>query len=592
MADASREPTNLTAVPMSEQRQKLDAARAEARRAAPKTAVLVLGMHCSGGSDLARVLNLLGCDLPKTNSDMAQSGSDAIAAFNETLLASAGSSWCDWRAIHPGWRSSPKAEEFKTAALQLLEQKFGASRLFVLKDPRICRLLPLWLDVLEAAGVHPALVMPTRNPLDVAASLAARDGLDPALGQLVWLRHVLDAEAASRGRPRLHCSYGALLAHWPRLIQRAEETLAISFPRAPMSVEDEVGALLDERRRQDRETRDSVAETPNLSAWIRDAFEVFDAWAERGEDTADYATLDRIGAAFDSAAPAFAKVVAAGQRSAETARRLEQEVERLSGEQGEARAALARLTAERVHERAAAEARIKALEAHRDSISARMVEVSRECERLHDALEEQRKEAARLAAAQLSAAQEAARLRAEAQDRAQLQREHEKLQEQLAAAAREIERLEAASNEAAAREDAERQRELLEVIASTQQALAETRERLAQTEARLDERFGEIATLTRLLRDREAAARAAADEAEWIRRVAATLLAGGERWRGRLFQLLPGFVIRAWVVRHLKRQRLFDGEAYLRANPDVARARIDALRHYIHHGMKEGRART
>jgi hypothetical protein len=31
-----------------------------------RTCVLVLGMHRSGTSALARVLNLLGCDLPKT----------------------------------------------------------------------------------------------------------------------------------------------------------------------------------------------------------------------------------------------------------------------------------------------------------------------------------------------------------------------------------------------------------------------------------------------------------------------------------------------------------------------------------------------
>jgi chromosome segregation ATPase len=128
-------------------------------------------------------------------------------------------------------------------------------------------------------------------------------------------------------------------------------------------------------------------------------------------------------------------------------------------------------------------------------------------------------------------------------------------------------------------------------VRDLEEQVAETTAALGAAEARLAERFEEIAALSCLLRDQEIAASRAGQEAEWVRQVASTLLTGGQSWRGRLFQLLPGFVIRSWIMTHLKHQGLFDAEAYLRANADVASAGANPLRHYIHHGMREGRDR-
>src|SRR5262249_55069687 len=142
-----------------------------------RTCVLVLGMHRSGTSAVSRVLNLLGCDLPTTlmpageGNETGHWESHPIAQFNDRLLSSAGSSWDDWLPVNPGWYSSPKAAQFQEEALSLLDKEFGASRLFVLKDPCICRLAPFWLNVLAMHGAVPRMILPVRNPLEVAMSL-------------------------------------------------------------------------------------------------------------------------------------------------------------------------------------------------------------------------------------------------------------------------------------------------------------------------------------------------------------------------------------------------------------------------------------
>jgi len=137
-----------------------------------RSAVIVLGMHRSGTSALARVLNLLGCDLPK-NLMAANPTNEAghwepqlIAALNDRILESGGSSWDDWLRFNPRWLDSPKAEEFCEEAVELTRSEFGGSRLFVLKDPRICRLLPFWQRVLQR--------LPTLGPTEARGYLRAR----------------------------------------------------------------------------------------------------------------------------------------------------------------------------------------------------------------------------------------------------------------------------------------------------------------------------------------------------------------------------------------------------------------------------------
>ena len=127
--------------------------------------------------------------------------------IHDEILSSGGSNWHDWRAFNPDWYASPAAPVFRRRILEVLRRDFGNSRLFVIKDPRICRFWPLWRDVLEEFGAKPGVVIPVRNPLEVMASLKRRDGFVSAKSCLIWLRHVVDAESATRGLPRAVVTY-------------------------------------------------------------------------------------------------------------------------------------------------------------------------------------------------------------------------------------------------------------------------------------------------------------------------------------------------------------------------------------------------
>lgn len=106
-----------------------------------------------------------------------------------------------------------------------------------------------------------------------------------------------------------------------------------------------------------------------------------------------------------------------------------------------------------------------------------------------------------------------------------------------------------------------------------------------ESEGRRDEAYCEIAAITRLLKASETLSGQLTDRMEWLARVASIAAGHSRRWH----RLLPAVVSRRMVFRRLAAARLFDADAYLARYPDVRQAKEDPLRHYILHGMTEGR---
>ena len=282
-----------------------------------KAMILVAGMHRSGTSALA----LAGCDLPKTLVGPQPDNvtgfweSQALSDLNEEILVSSGSSHLDWRPFDRGWYGSPAAAGFRARAQETLQQEFGDSRLFVLKDPRTCRLLEFWIDDAAAFGAPPLVVSPIRNPLDVAASLHKRNQLDPFVAYLAWLRHVLDAEAGSRGVPRSYVRYEQLLSDAHACVDRIGRDLGVAWPRrSSPEMKSDIDAFLAPDLRHHRSGDERLLSNPRIPPWVRATFSIVDRWTQGAEDEAHRPELDRIGTALDDAAPAFSRALAASRR--------------------------------------------------------------------------------------------------------------------------------------------------------------------------------------------------------------------------------------------------------------------------------------
>ena len=190
----------------------------EAVTSAPtRIALLVLGVGRSGTSALTRVLALLGAGLPKDilgEGDGNERGHwepKRIIALNDEMLALHGSNWYDSRAFPQHWFQTREAEGFVSRAAALIDDEYGAEKLIVLKEPRICRLAPVYLAALDRLGYATRVIIPLRHPGEMIASLARRDGADSRMSELIWIRHSLEAEAATRCCPRVWITFDELL---------------------------------------------------------------------------------------------------------------------------------------------------------------------------------------------------------------------------------------------------------------------------------------------------------------------------------------------------------------------------------------------
>jgi hypothetical protein len=97
----------------------------------------------------------------------------------------------------------------------------------LIKDPRQCRLLPLWNVLLAQRPFQVAVVLVVRQPEAVAASLVSRDQLPLERALLLWLSHTLEAERETRHLPRLVLSYEQLLQEPAAVVQRCQQLAVI-----------------------------------------------------------------------------------------------------------------------------------------------------------------------------------------------------------------------------------------------------------------------------------------------------------------------------------------------------------------------------
>ncbi|MGC2780796.1 MAG: hypothetical protein WA418_34690 [Bradyrhizobium sp.] len=276
-----------------------------------RTCILVLGMHRSGTSAITRVLSLLGAALPRDlNTGTFGNAADyweslPLVECHEAMLREIGSRWDDWRAFKPDDLAAGSFDRFKSEIAGLVEAQFGDSPLFVLKDPRISRFVPLYRGILEDMGIAPRYILALRNPLAVMMSLRERDGMTPGFAGLVWLRHMLDAERATRGESRVIASYERLMADWRPVVVDIAAGLGLSWPRPPQAAAAAIDAFLTPAMQHHAFTDPDLENRPEISTWIKDACQSLRLLEEDPGALPALATLDRVGAEFDHWAPIF-----------------------------------------------------------------------------------------------------------------------------------------------------------------------------------------------------------------------------------------------------------------------------------------------
>lgn len=170
---------------------------------AQKRVIFVLGMHRSGTSLTTGILNALGVSLgdelipPDENNRLGYFESPTVGRIHDHLLRALGSAWYASTTVKPlpnQWWRLPAVQPFKQQLRDLVLHQLGVSGgVWAFKDPRTCRLLPLWHDIIAEIGASSSYMLVVRSPQEVARSLQARDGLSPLRSEMLWLEHTAEA---------------------------------------------------------------------------------------------------------------------------------------------------------------------------------------------------------------------------------------------------------------------------------------------------------------------------------------------------------------------------------------------------------------
>lgn len=122
-------------------------------------------------------------------------------------------------------------------------------------------------------------------------------------------------------------------------------------------------------------------------------------------------------------------------------------------------------------------------------------------------------------------------------------------------------------------------------LAIVSQRLADAEQAARQLEARATSLGDELAVMSLRLEEAGTAIAEMRTINAWLRRIVRFLLEHGRR----RWALMPRDWRRARRERSLRRNGLFDADAYRRDYPDVSGSEQDPLRHFVVHGMDEGR---
>ena len=231
--------------------------------------VFVLGMHRSGTSAVARVLNLMGLYFGGEDVGIGRNTENKkgfwerrdVRALNDAMLFAAG---CDWDCLSSlDIDALPEQEKGRYAALAGdIVLKLDAHRPWFVKEPRLSALFPIW----RTASETPICVHVFRNPLEVASSLQARNGVPLHVGLALWEAYNVRALRASAGVPRLFTSFEDLL-HRPAETVSAIHTTLQALGDYPLRVpaEAELVRFLDPSAHHRRHHEDELPSA--VSAW-------------------------------------------------------------------------------------------------------------------------------------------------------------------------------------------------------------------------------------------------------------------------------------------------------------------------------------
>ena len=246
-----------------------------------KRIIVVLGMHRSGTSAIARSLKLLGADLgnrlmpPAASNNEKGFWEDAdLNRLNIDLLDSISQNWDTLDIISDEEFKSDKLAAFRLRAVQLLREKTNLTHCFAFKDPRISILLPFWQNIFSKLNFAESYVISIRNPLSCVESLKSRDRFEREKSYYLWLEHVVPSVMQTSRKRRVVVDYDRMMDMPSVEIMRIARSLKLNIENNTEELKEYEEGFLDKSLRHNRFSIKDVREDPAAPAMVAKLYEL------------------------------------------------------------------------------------------------------------------------------------------------------------------------------------------------------------------------------------------------------------------------------------------------------------------------------
>ncbi len=248
---------------------------------AKRVAIVVIGMHRSGSSAMARLLSLAGAALPETlmipwiGNETGFWEPQRVADYNDVVLAAFDATWASPFGLGMSVHRRSGLDRFIEGARAIIREDYADAPLIVLKEPRVSLVVDLWTAALEAEGFACKFVVTVRDPREVAASLRVRDGFAFDKGLLLWAAYQASSELLTRAYDRIFCRYDDLLVRPASVLDAIEAKFGIELPRRTVQAHAEMDAFVQPSLKHNTAS-DAVVIAEHLQP-VRDLADAIDA---------------------------------------------------------------------------------------------------------------------------------------------------------------------------------------------------------------------------------------------------------------------------------------------------------------------------
>lgn len=207
-----------------------------------KKLVVVLGMHRSGTSVVARSLQVMGANLGdrliqpiKDQNDKGFWEDSDLNSLNDEMLNALNSGWHFLTPIQPVDVEKLCKDGYLVRAVEMLREKTSDLPIFGFKDPRVAKLLLFWKEAFAESGLNVSYVLAIRHPLSVSKSLTNRNNFDTEKNHLLWLDHVISSLVGTIGENRILIDYDALMQTPDSELAKAAKALGLTIDKVELN---------------------------------------------------------------------------------------------------------------------------------------------------------------------------------------------------------------------------------------------------------------------------------------------------------------------------------------------------------------------